>query len=314
LEWTVFMPWDDRVRRRLKLRDLDILMAVVAAGGMGKAATRLGMSQPAVSKAIVDLEGVVGARLLERSRRGIEPTQYGRALVNRGVAVFDELRQGILDIEFLADPSAGEVRIGTTEPIAAAIVAPVVKNLSRQYPRMIFHIVASDTATLLRELAGRNVELMISRLTSSIGDEYLCETLFQDELIVATGMKNVWARKRRVSLAELTNEPWVQSEFLRTLQVNVFRSVGLQPPPRTITSSSVNLRNELLATGDFFCLLPGFSLRLPRRHTTLKALPVSLSNMRHPVCIVYLKSRSLSPPAQLFIDHVRDLTKLLANS
>src|SRR5262245_18534625 len=131
------VPWDDRIRRRLKLRDLDILMAVIQAGGMGKAANRLNMSQPAVSKAIADLEHALGVRLLDRSRQGVEPTPYGRALIKRGIAVFDELRQGVQDIEFLTDPTAGELRVGVTEPVAAAIIAPVIDGLSRQYPRMV---------------------------------------------------------------------------------------------------------------------------------------------------------------------------------
>jgi DNA-binding transcriptional LysR family regulator len=67
------VPFDDRARRRFKLRDLDVLMAVIDAGSMGKAAARLGMAQPAVSKAVADLEHMLGARLLDRSRQGVEP-------------------------------------------------------------------------------------------------------------------------------------------------------------------------------------------------------------------------------------------------
>jgi DNA-binding transcriptional LysR family regulator len=89
------MPWHDRIKRTLKLRDLDILMAVVQTGAMGRAAVRLHMSQPAVSKAIADLEHTFGVRLLHRSRRGAEPTPYGAALVKRGFAVFDEVRRGV---------------------------------------------------------------------------------------------------------------------------------------------------------------------------------------------------------------------------
>ena len=122
----------EQTGRRLKLRDLRILMTVVECGTMGKAAGRLAVSQPVVSKAIADLEHALGVRLLDRSRRGIEPTPYGRALTKRGVAIFDEMRQGIEEIEFLSDPTAGEVRIGATDPINAAIVAPVIDRLSRQ--------------------------------------------------------------------------------------------------------------------------------------------------------------------------------------
>ena len=117
------MPWDDRIRRRLKLRDLDLLMAVIQAGSMGKAAGRFNMTQPAVSKLIAELEHTFGVRLLDRSRQGVEPTPHGRALVKRGIAVFDELRQGVQELDFLSDPTAGELRIGATEPLAAAIVA-----------------------------------------------------------------------------------------------------------------------------------------------------------------------------------------------
>src|SRR5215510_1861200 len=109
----------ERIERRVKLHDVRVLMSVVQAGSMNKAAERLATSQPAISRAISDLEHALGVRLLDRSPNGIEPTQYGRSIIKRGIAVFDELRQGVKDIEFLADPSVGELRIGTTEAMAA---------------------------------------------------------------------------------------------------------------------------------------------------------------------------------------------------
>jgi DNA-binding transcriptional LysR family regulator len=77
------MPWNDRVKRRLRLRDLDILMAIIETGSMGKAAKRLNVSQPAVSKAIVELEDALGVQLFDRGRRGVVPTPYGLALRKR---------------------------------------------------------------------------------------------------------------------------------------------------------------------------------------------------------------------------------------
>src|SRR5918994_1163762 len=120
------MEKSNRIERRLKLHDLRVLMSVVQAGSMSKAADHLGTAQPALSRSIAELEHALGVRLLDRSSRGVEPTAYGRALIKRGVAVFDELRQGLRDIEFLADPTAGELRIGTTEAIATAIVSPLI--------------------------------------------------------------------------------------------------------------------------------------------------------------------------------------------
>jgi DNA-binding transcriptional LysR family regulator len=88
------MQLSDRIGRRMKLQDLHVLMAVVQAGSMGKAARQLNTSQPNISKSIADLEHALGVRLLDRHRQGIEPTDSGRALLDCGVAVFDELRQG----------------------------------------------------------------------------------------------------------------------------------------------------------------------------------------------------------------------------
>src|SRR5882672_7875033 len=112
----------ERIGRRLKLRDLRILMTVVECGTMGKAAARLAISQPVVSKAVADLEHALGVRLLDRSHGGVTPTPYGRAILHRALAAFDELRQGVKDIEFLNDPTAGEVRAGGTPPMAAALL------------------------------------------------------------------------------------------------------------------------------------------------------------------------------------------------
>src|ERR1700752_1675539 len=111
----VTSDWQNRIGRRLRLRDLHILSTVVQWGSMAKAAEHLAVSQPAVSDAIANWEPALGVRLLDRSPRGVEPTIYAEALLKRGDVVFDELRQGIRDIEFLANPKAGEGRVGCHE-------------------------------------------------------------------------------------------------------------------------------------------------------------------------------------------------------
>src|SRR5919202_5076381 len=106
------IDWENQIGRRLSLRDLHVLSTVVQRGSMAKAAAQLGVSQPAVSEVIADLEYTLGVRLLDRSPQGVEPTIYGRALLKRSTVAFDELKQGIKEIEFLSEPSACELRIG----------------------------------------------------------------------------------------------------------------------------------------------------------------------------------------------------------
>src|SRR5262245_25402256 len=128
------MRLSDRIGRRMKLHDLHVLMAVAQAGTMSRAAQVLNTTQPAISKSIADLEHTIGVRLLERSRRGVEPTEYGRALLDGGVAVFDDLRQAVKKIEFLADPTVGDIRIGAHDPIIVGVLPAVFDRLRRNYP------------------------------------------------------------------------------------------------------------------------------------------------------------------------------------
>src|SRR5215471_2777464 len=101
--------WADRIGRRVKLRDLHILLAVAQTGSMGKAAAELAISQPVVSKAIVELEHALRVRLFDRSPQGVELTLYGREVLKCGTAVFDELRKGVEALEFLSDPTSGDL-------------------------------------------------------------------------------------------------------------------------------------------------------------------------------------------------------------
>src|SRR5262245_33708728 len=119
--------WDSHIGRRLKLRNLHVFFTVVQHGSLAKAASHLGVSHPAISQLIADLERALGARLFDRTSRGVTPTIYGHALLRRGRAAFDELKQGIRDIEFLSDPAIGEIRFGCPEGLEA-IVVPVIEQ------------------------------------------------------------------------------------------------------------------------------------------------------------------------------------------
>jgi DNA-binding transcriptional LysR family regulator len=311
------MPWNDRVKRRLRLRDLDILMAVIETGSMGKAAKRLNVSQPAVSKAIVELEDALGVQLFDRGRRGVVPTPYGLALRKRGVAVFDDLRQGIEDIEFLSDPTKGDIRVGTTEPIMAAILSPVIDTLSRKHPRMVFHIVAGDTATLYKDVAERNIDLAVCRMIGNLPDELSAETLFDDSVAVMTTADNPLTRRRHLTLADLMNEPWVlfpYESFFGGVIADIFRANGLEPPRLTVSTLSIHAQNELLATGRFLTVLPSFMLRVRDQRLRLKALPIALPNAPMPIGLITVRNRTLTPTAQLFIDTIRARVKTLTGT
>jgi DNA-binding transcriptional LysR family regulator len=303
---------NDRIGRRLKLHDLHVLMAVAQAGSMSKAAVLLNTGQPAISRSIAELEHALGVCLLDRNRQGVKPTKYGHALLDGGTMVFDDLRQTVKNIEFLADPTVGEVRIGGNPFLAATFVSAAVDRLSRRYPRMVFRLVPGSVGTLHRELSERNVDVLVTRKFGPITDEqFNFERLFDDSYSVVVSAQNPLARRRKVELAELMNEPWVlpaPDGPLGSVAVEAFRASGLDYPQAAVIGPA-EVRASLLATGRFISIVPNSGLIFSTRPTDLKVLPVRHPFNSVPVGVVTFKNRTISPVANLFIDSCRELAR-----
>ncbi len=306
----------EQISRRLKLRQLNALAAVAQWGSMARAAEHLAITQPVVSKAIADLENTLGVRLLDRGPKGVELTLYGRALLKRSVAIFDDLRASVSEIEFLADRTAGELRIGAMELMATGLLPALIDRLARKYPRLSFEVVQGDAVTLKeRELRGRRIELAITRTTTLDHAEDLDETvLFNDRLRVVAGAGSPWAGRRKISLADLVDEPWClppPEHPVSLLVIEAFHRCGLKPPRRSATVSAAQINSNLVAKGHFLGVLGTVYLHFNPARDSLKVLPVEIP-IPLMVSIVTLKGRTLSPVAQLFIDCLRETTKPLA--
>jgi DNA-binding transcriptional LysR family regulator len=314
----------DRVAQRLKLRDLRLLDVVVRSKSMARAAAQLNLTQPAVSKAISEMEHMLGVRLVDRSRQGAEPTPYGRALLKSAVAIFDDLRQGVREIESLSDPAAGDVRIAATEPIASGVLPIVVARLTRQYPRISMYVAQSPIAVLehrtpqYRDLRERNVDLVLGPFVRPFAEDDLdVELLFEENPTVVTGMHSKWAGRRKVELADLIDEPWCMAPsdtLVGSRSVEAFRASGLEVPKRTVLASSIQLYNGLLATGRFLAILPDSLLKFSAKRFRLKGLPIELPVPPRSIGIVTVKNRTISPAARVFIDMTREVTKPLAKA
>ena len=305
--------WADRIGRRLKLRDLYILSVVVRWGSMAKAASHLATSQSAVSEAIASLEDVLGVRVLDRSPRGIEPTIYATALLKRGHVVFDELREGIKDIEALSGTATGEVRIACPEFLAAGLMTDALDGFSRRYPQIVSYVVEADVTTLeFRQLQERGVDLMITRVPNAFADDDLnIEILFDDPHLVVVGAKSSWASRRNITLADLVHELWIipSSLVVDAILKEAFEAQGLKAPAANVVTSFILMRNHLLATGRFITVLPNSVLRYNSKQWALRALPIKLRTEPMPIAIISLKNRTVSPAVQLFIEHLRTVTK-----
>ena len=125
-----------------------------------------------------------------------------------GLIAFDALKQGVKEIEFLADPTAGELRIGCPEWIAAGLLPVIIDRMLQKHPRIVFHVDQTITATRdFRELRERSLDVVMGRIASPFTEEDLhAEILYQDQWCVVAGVSSPWARRRKIELAELVNE------------------------------------------------------------------------------------------------------------
>jgi DNA-binding transcriptional LysR family regulator len=302
----------------MKLRDLHVFSTAVQRGSMAKAARHLGVSQPAVSEVIANLEDALGVRLLDRSAQGIEPTIYGDALLKRSVAAFDELKQSIRDIEFLSDATTGEVRIACIESLWYTLLPKVILRFSKQYPRVEVH---ADLIGNTRDFSGlrdRQYDFLLQRMPASLlGEcgppELNVERLFDETMVVAAGVNTKWTRRRKIDLAELIGEPWTfgaSNTWNRATAEEIFSARGLSLPRPSVTAVSITLRARLIAGGPYLGIFLGSVLRqLIVDHYAITQLPVDLPASQLSAAIVTLRNRTLSPVVERFLACVREVAK-----
>jgi DNA-binding transcriptional LysR family regulator len=284
---------------------------------MSKAATRLAISHPVVSKTVADLEHSLGVRLFDRNSQGVELTAYGSALLNCGRTVFDEMRQGLKHIEFLANPNEGDLRIGCPEIEIAGIFPSIVEQFLRRYPGIRVQVIHANTSMLqFHELRSRQVDLLVGRARPAIlEDDLAYENLFEDSHVVVAGRGSPWLGRGPLELAELINEPWVLPSYESVpgpFIIQIFRANNLEPPRATISTLSAQLTITLIATGRFLGFLPQGVVRASGAQAGLTMLPVKLPRNLIAVDIITMKNRTLNPLAKLFIDCAREITRPFA--
>lgn len=241
-----------RLARRLRLRDLHALLVVLESGSIARAAVRLGLTQPAVSKAMAEMEAELGVPLLERDSRRVRATVFGAATADRAMAIVDELGQGARDLAHLADPDAGEVRIGTTEPMTYAI-ADAIGRVVRDRQRIRFEVEIGDTGTLLADPHARRLDVVVTRHGLGAADADLdAAWLFRVPLVAVADRRNPVVRRRGLRLADVMGEPWTLSPpgtFLGRLVAAAFGREGLPLPEAAVVSVSIAMRLSLIAGG-----------------------------------------------------------------
>ena len=304
------MEWHDRIGRRLKLRDLHTFSAVVQHGTMAKAAAELALTAPAVSKALAEMERTLGVRLLDRTPTGIVPTPYGELLLKRSDGLFDDLRQTVKEIRFLADPTVGELSIASTDPLLNGLVPAAIDLLTRRYPRLSFRVAQVESgAQATRLIRAREVDICVSRIVGQ-ADDLEMETLFEDPVMLVGAAHHPLARRRKVELEEVAKEAWtVPATLIGSFLRDVFQRRGLDFPKTCVISNSIAMQIVLVETGRFVMTLPASFLHFRGKRFPLKVLPMAFDLSPPPVGFFTLKKRTVSPVARLFVEGLRSVAK-----
>lgn len=299
------MPWSTRHDRRIKLQDLRVLVAVADAGSMGRAAQRLGSSQPAVSRSVAELEHALGVTLFHRTPQGIEPTRAGRALLDASAAAMDSLRRGVQEIEALSEPESGELRIGGNESIIASLLPAILDRLRERFPRIAVQVaLVAGRAQQCAELRDRRLDLVIGRIGPTPDGDIETEPLYEEATHVVASETNPWSRRKRpFSFVDLADEPWalpLPNTVVGAQFADAFRAAGVPYPPRCVVTGNIHIHCALVAGGAFLAIFPASMLRQNASRLGFRVLPVTSPVPPASIGILRLRHRAPTPVVEHF--------------
>lgn len=299
------------IARRVTLRELRLLLAVARSGSMLRAASEIGLTQPALSKSIGELEATFGVRLFDRTNRGVSVTPQGEIVLRRATGVFEELRQAVNELQSLADADRGELRLGGTPAVCAGLLPHAIGAVRSQRAGFHFQVAELESGKLATEVIGRSVDLGIGREHHGGTSDLEFERLFDDRLFIVAGVQHPLAQKKSLKLEETARYPWALPSVNGSVTEHLesqFRLHGLSLPYPTVTTMSMLVRYELVATQAFLTVMYGSILRFGKLPASLRALPIDLP-AGIPIGLLRVKNRTLAPSAEVFMQALRDVVR-----
>ena len=300
----------DQVARRITLRELRLFLAVAEAGSILKAANEIGLTQPALSKCISELESTLGVRLFDRTSRGVAATPQGQIMLRRAAGVFEELRHAVGEIASLEDGTRGHVRIGGTPTVCAGLLPNAINSVLRQRANFRFEVTELALSKLSSEVLASSLDFGIGREPSNT-EEFVFERLFADRLFVVAGAGHPLAGRKTVTLEEAARHRWTLPAARGSLLEDLhreFRRQNLDLPTPVVRTMSVLVRYELMVTSSLLTVIYGSVLRLGNAPEWVRVLPIELSTTV-PIGVIRLKNRTLAPSAKVFLETARKVAE-----
>lgn len=303
----------DRIEGRLKLRQFALAIAIHDHGSLHKAAEALNITQPAATSALKELETTFGTTLFDRSRAGMEPTMFGRLLVERARIILGNIRSTALEIQELQGGASGEVRVGTLPSSALGIIPQAIVLCRQRRPGVQLHFSEGSIGQLLPALKRGDLDLVVGRmpLIQTEGD-FDYEVLAAEPNVVVCRAAHPLSRRQHLTLRDLADQEWILPEegaHFRSQWHEAFIEAGIEPPAAKLVTSSITIRVALLAMTDMICVLTRRAALSMQEQGQIAILDVAIYREVPPSIIVWRTGAMLTPAARAFCTFLHEATK-----
>lgn len=302
-------PLDRVLRSNLKLKHLQLLIALDQFRHLGRAAEFLSVTQPAVSKTLAEIERMVGLPLFERSTRGTEPTPYGDSLVRFARTVLADYARTREEIDAVAAGAAGRVALGAMVVALPVLVARALERLKARSPRTTVLIDEGDLSRLLPRLRLGELDLFVGRLEPGYAAPDLdTEPLYDEPMVAVVPADHPLAGRRRVGWEDLATLPCVMPPPWASLRVKLDQSFvrhGAVPPADVVESASFLAIVTAMRTRGAVAFLARSVARHWAGEGLVRTLPLPVPLALPPVGLITVRGRRRPPAVEQLIDCLR---------
>jgi DNA-binding transcriptional LysR family regulator len=299
----------------MELRQLRHFVAVVDSGNLSRAAQRVAISQPALTRSIKNLEDLLGVQLLERKPRGVAPTEAGLALYQQAQVVLNACNRLTREVRERKFGVTGIANLGIAPMFASYLVDDVLLELAAERPGLRVTVTEGFFEPLLRELLDGRIDLMFCNLPlATIGAELTFEPLLTVTSSVVAGQKHPLFRKRDVTRAALVEQRWAvvdQPHSLDNLE-KFFAIDGLPTPRDVFRTNSLTLMRALVLSGGFISTLPEHLIDADLQDGRLKRLPIAAGSVQRQAGLIYRTLPGARPSVQIVLEALRAAAKARA--
>ena len=233
------------IRAGLRLPQLRLLLAIADIGQISGAAAQVGMTQPAASRLLAELERTAGAPLFDRHPRGVVLTQAGALLARRARSALRDIATAFAEVDMLASGAGGVVRIGTVTGPGLELVLPLIRDMRVTYPEIEFDVTVDTSDMLAEALFAHRIDFYIGRVLANVNPRDVTVRHIGPEPIALLVRKDhPLLRKTNLTLQDTLAHDWVMQApgglLRRAVEAYLLRH-DLPPPSRTLSTSSLLL-------------------------------------------------------------------------